>query len=238
MKNYHEEAFDQEVEYTISEEWKQIDGFEDRYAVSSKGRVMNLKTGRVLKNKISANGYAYVDLCNGDGKPKWISAHRLVAEAFIDNPDNLPQVNHRNEIKNDNRVENLEWVSASQNTRHSIYQSSCKINQLTLDGELVKVWDSSEQIKREMGFSAGNVIQCCKGKYKQRYGFRWEYADPSQQRKYNRPVAALTMDGDLICEYKSAAEAAKCLKIGVRSIRYCLNGTYKSTNGLCFIYID
>ena len=231
MKNTHE--------FQDEEIWKEIQGFEDRYAVSSKGRVMNLKTGKILKHGSTQNGYANVCLCKGDGtKRKWIKVHRLVAEAFIDNPDNLPQVNHKDENKTNNNVENLEWCSASKNIRHSVYQRSCKINQLTIDGELVKEWESSEQIKRETGYSNGNIIDCCKGEYKQMYGYKWEYADPSQQRKYNRPVAALTMDGDLIAEYKSAAEAAKCLKIGVMSIRYCLKGIYKSTNGLKFIYID
>lgn len=242
MKNTkysHEYASDQEVKYTISEEWKPIKGYEGLYAVSSKGKVMNLKSGRILKNGIDGHGYAMVTLYRGDGtKQKKIKVHRLVAEAFIENPLNLPQVNHINEDKTNNNVENLAWVSASQNTRYSAHKYSCRINQLSLDGELVNTWDSSMQIKRDLGYSNGSIIDCCKGKHKQVYGFRWEYADQSQRRKYNRPVAALTMDGDLICEYKSAAEAARCLKIGVRSIRLCLNGKYKSTNGLQFIYID
>ena len=237
MKNTHEYASDQEVEYTISEEWKPIAGFPN-YAVSSKGRVMNLETGRVLKNGIDGYGYAFVGLCNGDGKPKNCKIHRLVATAFIENPDNLPQVNHRNEIKTDNDVSNLEWCTASQNQRHSIHQQSCRINQLSLDGEFIRQWGSSHEIKRELGFSASYIIQCCKGKHKQANGFRWQYADPSQQRKYNRPVAVLTKDGEFVAEYKSAAEAARCLKIRVSAIHFCLNGTYKSTHGLRFIYID
>lgn len=222
------------------EQWKPIQGYEDRYAVSSKGRVMNLKTGRVLKNRINTKGYRFITLCKGDGKPKQIGVHRLVAQAFIPNPLNLPQINHIDENKTNNNVENLEWVTASQNQRHSAHQQSCKINQYTLDGELIRTWGSAQEIKRELGFSAGNIIQCCKGNknYSHVGGFRWKYVDPSQQRKINRPVAALTKDGDLICEYKSAAEAARCLKIRDNSIHFCLNGKYKSTHGLCFIYID
>lgn len=238
MKNYHEEAFDQEVEYTISEEWKPIKGYEDRYAVSSKGKVMNLETGKVLKNMIDTHGYPFVALYNGDGKPKQIRIHRLIAEAFIPNTLNLPQINHIDEDKRNNNVENLEWCTVSQNNKHSAYQHSCKINQYTLDGEFIKQWGSSHEINRELGYSNGHIIDCCKCKRKQAYGFRWEYVDPSQQRKINRPVAALTKDGDLICEYKNAAEAAMSLKIRVNSIRLCLNGIYKSTHGLRFIYID
>lgn len=233
MKNTHE--------FQNEEIWKEIQGYENRYAVSSKGRVMNLKSGRVLKNGSTPHGYATVCLCKGNGtKPKQITVHRLVAEAFIPNPLNLPQINHIDEDKRNNDVNNLEWVTASQNNKHSVYQQSCRINQLSLDGEFIRQWDSAHEIERELGFNQGNIISCCKGNknYSHVGGFKWEYADPTQQRKQNRPVAALTMDGDLIAEYKSAAEAARCLKICDRSIRYCLNGTCKSTHGLRFIYID
>jgi hypothetical protein len=82
--------------------WKKIDGFET-YSVSNKGRVRNDVTGRVLKPS-SVRGYQLVMLCPGR---KMTRVHRLVAQAFIPNPDNLPQVNHINEDKTDNRVENL-----------------------------------------------------------------------------------------------------------------------------------
>lgn len=200
----------------------------------------NIKTGRVLKNKINANGYAFVDLCKGDGTSKWIAIHRLVAQAFLPNPDNLAQVNHLDEVKTNNNVENLEWCTASQNTRHSAHKMSCRINQLTLDGKFIRRWESSREIERELGYNHGNIINSCKGNnnYSHVGGFKWVYTDPSQQRKQNRPVAALTMDGDLIAEYKSAAEASRCLKIGVSLIRKCLNGTYKSTHALRFIYTE
>ena len=137
-------------------------------------------------------------------------------------------------------MSNLEWVTASQNQRHSAHQHSCKINQLSLDGELIKQWESSREIERELGFKHGNIIKCCKKNkyYSHVGGFKWEYTDPSQQRKLNRPVAALTKDGEFVAEYKSAAEAARCLKIEVSLIRKCLNGTYKSTHALRFIYTE
>lgn len=239
MKKYHEYASDTDVEYTISEEWKPIQGYEGLYAVSSKGKVMNLKTGRVLKHRSTIHGYAMVTLCKVDGtKPKNCNIHRLVAQAFIPNPLNLPQVNHIDECKTNNDVSNLEWCTASQNNKHSSYQRSCKINQLSLDGKFIKQWESSMHIEKELGYKHGHIINCCKGKRKTAYGFRWGYADTEQQRKLNRPVAALTKDGEYVAEYKSAAEAARCLKIKYICIRLCLNGTYKSTHGLKFIYID
>lgn len=223
-----------------NEIWKEIKGYEGLYAVSNKGRVKNLKSGKVLKNIINTHGYSMVSLPKGDGKSKNMLVHRLVAEAFIPNPLNLLQVNHIDENKRNNDVSNLEWVSASQNQRHSAHTKSCRINQYTLDGELVKEWESSKQIERETGHDQSNIIKCCKGykNYSHVGGYKWQYVDPSQQQKHNRPVAALTKDGEFIAEYKSAAEASRCLKIRDNSIRRCLKGTYKSAHGLRFIYID
>ena len=223
-------------QFQDKEIWKEIQGYENRYAVSNRGRVMNLMSGKVLKNRINGHGYENVLLCK-NGKHKNYKVHRLVAQAFIPNKLNLPEVNHIDECKTNNNVNNLEWVTASQNQRHSAHQQSCKINQLSLDGELVKTWESSHQIGRELGYNQSYIIQSCKRKRKQAYGYKWEYADPEQQRKLNRPVAALTKDGELVAEYKSAAEASRCLKISDTQIRNCLYGTYKSTHGLQFIYI-
>lgn len=217
--------------------WKPIAGFPN-YQVSNKGRVMNLKSRKVLKNNIDCVGYVYVDLYKGDGTSKKIKIHRLVAEAFLPNTLSLPQINHIDENKTNNDVTNLEWCTPSQNIRHSSHTKSCRINQLTLDGEFIRTWGSAHEIERQLGFSASYIIQSCKGKRKQAYGYKWEYADLTQQQKHNRPVAALTKDGEFIAEYKSAAEASRCLKIRDNSIRRCLKGTYKSTNGLRFIYID
>lgn len=217
--------------------WKEIKGYEGLYAVSNKGQVKNIMNGKILKNYINTLGYPFVQFYNGNGKSKQITVHKLVAQAFLPNPLNLPQINHVDEDKTNNNVTNLEWVTASENRVHSNHQHSCKINQYTLDGELINQWDSSHEIKRELGFNNGNIISCCKGKNKQAYSFKWEYADPSQQRKYNRPIAALTKDGKYVAEYKNAAEAARHLKISTAQIYNCLNGRYKSTHGLRFTYL-
>lgn len=220
----------------LEEEWRPIDGFPN-YAVSNRGRVMNIKTGKVLKIGVNRCGYEQVGL-SMNCKRMIFLIHRLVANAFIPNPNNLPEVNHINEIKTDNNVNNLEWSSASRNNKHSLYKRSCKINQLSLDGQFIKEWNSAHEIERELGFSKGHIIKCCKGRYKKMYGYLWEYADPSQQHKQNRPVVALTKDGEFIAEYKSAAEASRCLGIIKQSIHYTLKGRFKTTNGYKFKYAD
>lgn len=99
------------------ENWKPATGV---YEVSDQGNVRNRKTGRLLKQVKNKDGYLQVGL-REDGKSKSFRVHRLVAFAFIPNPDNLPQVNHKNEDKTDNRVENLEWCDAKYNSNYGTH---------------------------------------------------------------------------------------------------------------------
>ena len=104
--------------------WKKVKGYEDLYEVSNDGQVRGLKYNRILKPELTRCGYYRVDLCK-KGKVKKFYVHRLVAIAFIDNPDNKPQVNHINGDKLTNTAVNLEWVTCSDNHKHA-YQLGIK----------------------------------------------------------------------------------------------------------------
>ena len=193
------------IENLEGEVWKVVDGYEGLYQVSSKGRIKSLNYNRtkeegLLKPKKDKDrgGYLLVNLYK-DGKMKTHKVHRLVACAFIDNPSNLPQVNHRNEIKTDNRVENLEFIDASgninwgtrtkratkTNKENGCFDKLKKINKDRLSKQveqldkntnnLIKIWFSARQVQREKGFNQSSISKCCNGKLKSCGGFKWQF---------------------------------------------------------------
>ena len=176
------------------EVWRDITGYEGYYQVSSEGRVKSLgrtiikKDGRkqtvkerILKGTPDKYGYLKVGLCGSTRKQKCFQVHRLVGEAFIQNPDEKPQINHINEIKTDNRACNLEWCTCKQNLNHGTRNERVAkalgkpIGQYKLDGQLIKVWPSAYMVERQTGFSQGYIWGVANGRYKQAYGFIWKY---------------------------------------------------------------
>lgn len=164
------------------ETWRSVIGYESLYEVSSNGSVRSVlrkvwnpgrncyrtQYPRVLSLVSDEKGYSRVTLSK-DGKVRQLLVHRLVAEAFIPNPNNLPQINHINEITSDNRVENLEWCTNEYNCNygnHNVNISktmSVPILQYTLDGQLIKEWTSSREAEKATGISNVNILRCCHG---------------------------------------------------------------------------
>ena len=157
-----------------------MSGYEGRYDVSNKGNVRSVLFGKLLYKTMTANGYYGVMLYNENGR-KFHKINRLVALAFIPNPDNLPQVNHKDEIKANNCVWNLEWCSLKYNCQYGTRNKrisvslSKKVNQYTIDDILVKEWNSLAEIGRQTNYSKGNIGLCCQGLRKTAYGFKWGY---------------------------------------------------------------
>lgn len=167
--------------------WKDIQGFEGLYQVSNYGRVKLLehtfttKTGKVctvpgkIKKPSNVKGYCHVvlDAC---GKVKNISVHRLVARAFIPNPDNKPQVNHIDGNKKNNHVDNLEWVTGEENIQHAFDTGlmPVKAQPVLMDG--VVRFDSITKCARHVGVDNHEIRRALQGKYKTVHGHTFAYA--------------------------------------------------------------
>ena len=167
----------------MQEIWKDIEGYENLYQVSNLGRVKSLGNGgsnskeRILK-QLNKNGYFGVCLCK-EGKTKCFDIHRLVASEFIPNLDNLPMVNHKDECKANNRVDNLEWCSAKYNNNYGtrIQRITEKKSKQVLCVETGKIYPSLRQAERELGISHNNISAACRGLQKTCGGFHWRYTE-------------------------------------------------------------
>lgn len=166
----------------MKEIWKNIKGYTN-YMVSNMGRVKSLnynKTGKekLLKPQTDKNGYLFVGI-RKNGKRKYKKIHRLVAEAFIPNPNNYPCVNHKSEIKTQNNVENLEWCDHKYNINYGTRNIRSKISQSKTvvaykNGVEVLRFSSTAEAQRN-GYNSGNISCCCRGIYKQYKGYKWQY---------------------------------------------------------------
>lgn len=166
--------------------WKDIEGYFGLYQVSSLGRVKSLNYNRTGKERIlkagKCNGYLRVVLCK-EGEIKNHFVHRLVAIAFLPNPNNYPQINHRDEDKTNNTIQNLQWCSSQYNinygTRNKRMSESLtnnpKRSKKVLCVETGVIYISTHQVEREFEFSKGHISKVCTGKRKTCGGFHWIY---------------------------------------------------------------
>ena len=182
----------------MEEEWRDIEGYKCLYQVSNMGKVKSLNYKRTCKEKIlktgkNKNGYLRVILCKNNKHKKFL-VHRLVATAFIDNPENKPNIDHINTIKDDNRAENLRWCTQKENIYNPIsrkrfldnspiagkfgkdHYRSKKLLQFTKEGVFIREWDCAMDVKRDLGFNNSHISACCSGKRKTAYNYKWKYA--------------------------------------------------------------
>nr|UWF88477.1 MAG: zinc-binding loop region of homing endonuclease [Bacteriophage sp.] len=172
----------------MEEIWAKIPGFEN-YEVSNFGRVKSYcryKEGRLLKFNKNYYGYLSVALCN-NGKTKLTKVHRLVASVFLNNDNNLPQINHKDEDVTNNHVDNLEWCTAKYNINYGNRSAkmaktqSVPVLQYNLDLTLLRKWDSIKEAADYLNIKKagrGHITECCQGKRRVAYGYIWRYEIP------------------------------------------------------------
>jgi hypothetical protein len=167
----------------LTEIWKDVSGYEGLYQVSNFGRVKRFfKNGKenFLAGKKDKDGYIEVILSSNQRK-KYCRLHRLVADAFIPNLENKPQINHKDRNKQNNSADNLEWVTVSENAAHT-FATGRKIHrrpvvQYARNMDVVSIWDSIRAAGNALKISEHNINSCCNGKLPTAGGFVWRYKE-------------------------------------------------------------
>jgi hypothetical protein len=188
------------------EEWRPVFGFESEYLISNFGRVWSNHSRKVLKNKC-VHGYEYVSLCS-QGFRQERRIHRLVAEAFIPNPDEKPTVNHINEDKSDNRVQNLEWATTKEQNAHGTRTIRAMAN---TDWAARTAKTDYSEIARKHDY----------------YGMN---------RNQMRPIFQLTKDGIFIARHDGVSAAARAVNGHAGGICSVLKGRRKTSGGFKWKY--
>lgn len=190
----------------MNEIWKRVplNGFASRYLISDTGRVFSMHRHRELKPKMSNTGYLRVTLCN-DGEHRTVCIHRLVAMAFIPNPDGKPTVNHLNEIKTDNRAENLEWATTAEQNAYGTRTERAMAH--------------TDWVKRNEKTDYKSVAS---------------KHDYQRDEMCNRHVTEAFMGDKSVGVYRSQREAAAATGAKPSDVSQCVNGTRKTANGYRF----
>ena len=219
--------------------WKKIyiNNIETNYSVSDIGQVKNDITNKLLKQSIQ-QGYCHVGLII-NGKIKRCRVHRLVAEAFIDNPYNKPYVNHIDGIRNNNQINNLEWCTPQENTQHAVKNGLMlptrekPVIQYDLNGNKIKEFISVNEACRQTNSLNSKIIECCQLTRKTHNGFQWRYKNESSEtiQRVNKPitnpqrVAQINPEtNEIIAIYDSICQAAKAVNGTQSAITHVLKG--------------
>ena len=249
----------------MDEEWRDVVGYEGLYKVSNLGNVYSYYVNRNLKGGYTLDGYRYVALRkNNVRKNKFV--HRLVGIAFIDNPDNLPLINHKDENPRNNCVDNLEWCDYEYNVTYNNAHIKRGDNMgkcvyaYYRNGNLIAKYKSVRDASRIAGVSSGSISECCIGNRPAANNIVWSYEELSIEeieqkftlydknkiasqnigeyikKTKSKPVNQYDLNGNLIKSYPSASEAGRQLGFSPSAISTTCRGEYKQTNGYVFEY--
>lgn len=224
----------------FNEIWKDVDGFEGLYEVSNLGNVRRFDTKKAKVKSLNIYGYPQVNLYK-NGKAYLRRVHRLVAIAFIPNPDNLPMINHKDENPCNNVVDNLEWCDAKYNVNYGggnekrALSHSKPVLQYSLTGQLIKEWHSATEAARELGFPQSGINWCClrKPKHNSCKGYIWRFKNDKSPVifKKGKRVAQMDKNGTVIKEFSNITSAVMATGILATSISNCIHGRASLAGG-------
>ena len=204
--------------------WKKFyfEGVETDYSVSTEGVVRKDTTDYILSQS-SQQDYKFVTLLIA-GQQKRMRVHRMVAETFLDNPEKKPYVNHINGNRGDNNVENLEWVTPSENTQHAVETGlfvsgrARPVIQYSLDGMQMATFESASEAARQTGGSQSKITMCCRRQRQTANDYQWRYYDDVQdvtkiEKKFitGKKVAQCDENGNILAIFPSFKEAARAV---------------------------
>jgi hypothetical protein len=242
----------------MEEIWRDVVGYEGLYKVSNLGNVFSNYTDKIMKPGTTRDGYKYVFLSR-DKIRKMKTIHRLVAKAFLENPNNLPIVNHKDEDPSNNNVKNLEWCTITyNNTYNDVHIRRAQllakhVYRYNENGEIFEEYDSVHDAVRALNASSGDIVDCCNGNLNTYLNSVWSYNVLSKQdvfkkfksskpdrknNKLSKPVNQYTISGNLIASYPSARETSRQLGISQSLISSVCRGENPHTHGFVFRYIN
>ena len=236
IDNYVSDSLNTQLEDLPGEIWKDITGFDGKYQISNKGRVKSLQSNKpkILTPTNNGHGYLSIPLQNNNIRKRFY-VHRLVAQEFIPNPNNLPQVNHIDENSLNNHVDNLEWCDQLYNNRHGTarqrvdFQRGTAVSCFDKEGNYIRSFYSARNAESILHCSYGDILKCAKGILFSSGGLRWKFYDPVLHKKgYKLPkneivpidsemrqisVSQFDKDGKYIATYPSVKEASKAIGV-------------------------
>lgn len=240
--------------------WKDIEGYNGMYRISNLGNVYSKYINRNLKPGKTQDGYLYVML-RKNKKQKIHLIHRLIATYFIPNPDNLPIINHKDENKTNNSIDNLEWCTYTYNNTYNdvhknrALQISERVFAYNQNGDMVYDYYSAREAARQLGYNNGNISLCCSGNIYTYKNLVWSYSpltkeevierfQKSRNTRYNyknntalsKPVNMFDMSHNFIRQYPSTQEGGRDLHISPSLIAGVCRGEHQYTHGYIFEY--
>lgn len=239
----------------MAEIWKPIAGYNGKYEISSFGRVKShaYTSVRFIREQLAGKGYPKVSL-RKDGKTQQHYIHRLVAEAFLDNPEQKTEVNHIDGNKRNNHVQNLEWVSRKENQMHAFNNGLLKnmenreraidvLRRPIICDQTGKVYASVSDAARELGVATTNISSILLGRRPHVKGYSFSDYDSSNPQQHEpQPMQPNRNRKPVICNetgitYNSLSEAERLTGFARKSIEYVAKGKKKSVKGYTFSYL-